>query len=136
VLDAGPAEGAVAALKKAADEFNANSGHWWVATNEPATVARFIRMNLKPSVVPEQVDGRWAFDPSVMLVDRNGHLRRAVVPQERGGLPYVATFDFDQAAQWDAKGIKTGTDLSNEQQLEALLIKTISHLMAEQLEQP
>ena len=84
---------------------------------------------------PGEVEGRWKFDPSIVLVDRNGHLRRAVVPQKKGGPPYIAPFDFDQAAQWDAEGKKTGTDLSNAQQLELLLMETIEKLLAEPFEE-
>ena len=41
------------------------------------------------------------------------------------------TFDFDQAAAWDAKGAKTGTEHSNVEQLEILINRTIDKLLAE-----
>ena len=43
----------------------------------------------------------------------------------------IATFDFEQAAAWDAKGAKTGTEHSNVEQLEILLNHTIDKLLAE-----
>ncbi len=69
-----------------------------------------------------------------MLIDRAGHVRRAVVPQQRGGQPYVATFDFDQAARWDEEGKKTGTDRNNAAELELLLGKTIDALLTEPID--
>jgi hypothetical protein len=35
------------------------------------------------------------------------------------------------SAGWDAKGVKTGTDRTNVEELEQLLIKTIDELLAE-----
>jgi hypothetical protein len=104
---------------------------WWVATTEEKTLHKFIKSELKVAVPPYQEDGQWKFDTSIILLDRGGHLRRAVVPQQRGGRPYVATFDFDQAADWDSRGVKTGTDLTNEAQLEELLRETIDILLKE-----
>ena len=134
VLDAGPAEGVLEKLKAAATEMQVTLPQWWVSTNESKTLTKFIRKELKPSIPPGEVDGRWEFDASIVLVDRNGHLRRAVVPQERGGPPFIATFDFDQAAQWDSEGKKTGTELSNVQQLEVLMEDTIKKLLSEPYE--
>ncbi len=71
------------------------------------------------------------FDTSIVLIDRNGHLRRAVVPQKQGGPPYIATIDFDQAANWDAENKLTNTGRSNEVELELLLEKAIDTLLAE-----
>lgn len=131
ILNPGPAETVVAKLDEVAKAMGVSMPQWWVAANSQEKLAKFIRQHLKPSVPPEEVDGRWEFDASVILIDRNGHLRRAVVPQKSGGQPYVAVFDFDQAAKWDADGVKTGTELNNEQELEKLLIKTIDQLLEE-----
>jgi cytochrome oxidase Cu insertion factor (SCO1/SenC/PrrC family) len=120
-----------ARLRQFADEHDLRLPQWWVATNEAATLHKFIKSELKASRFPYEEGGRWVFDTSVVLIDRGGHLRRAVVPQKRGGAPYVAVFDFDQAAEWDARGVKTGTHLNNEAQLEALLRDTIDSLLSE-----
>lgn len=131
VLDPGPADATLGRLKAAAAEMEVELPQWWVATNEPKTLSKFIRKELKPSMPPAKVDDRWVFDPGLVLVDRNGHLRRAVVPQKQGGPPYIAIFDFNQAAGWDAEGKKTGTELSNVEQLQVLLHDTIDKLLAE-----
>lgn len=135
ILNPGPPDQALKQLKQAASAMEVELPQWWVASNEQKTLTKFIRKELKPSMPPGEVEGRWKFDPSIVLVDRNGHLRRAVVPQKKGGPPYIAPFDFDQAAQWDAEGKKTGTDLSNAQQLELLLMETIEKLLAEPFEE-
>lgn len=136
MLDPGEATGLAAKLKDIAESQRMELPRWWLASSEPKTMQTFIRKELKPSVIPEEVDGRWQYDASVVLVDRNGHLRRAVVPQKQGGPPYIAAFDFDQAAKWDLEGKLTGTDLDNRQQLELLMVQTIDKLLEEQLTPP
>ncbi|MDX1681087.1 MAG: hypothetical protein R3242_10190, partial [Akkermansiaceae bacterium] len=134
VLNPGSKEELDERLSTAAAELGASLPQWWVSSTKPEVLRKFIRKELKPSLPPAQVDGRWVFDSSITLMDRNGHIRRAVVPQKAGGSPYIAAFDFDQAAQWDEEGIKTGTDLNNQEQLEVLLADTIDKLLLEELE--
>ncbi len=50
------------------------------------------------------------------------------------GPPFIATFDFEQAADWDAGDILTGTEHTNVAQLEILLNNTIDKLLAEESE--
>jgi hypothetical protein len=118
-------------LEKFAGAQGMDLPYWWLGGTQAATMHKFIKNELKTAVFPHQEDSVWKFDTSIILIDREGHVRRAVVPQQRGGPPYVATFDFDQAAAWDEKDVLTGTELNNEQQLEQLLIKTIDLLLAE-----
>jgi cytochrome oxidase Cu insertion factor (SCO1/SenC/PrrC family) len=131
VLDPVEPELVTAQLAAAADSLGAALPQWWVATTDPLVVRKWVKKEFKASVTPHQRDEAWVFDTSVVLVDRNRHLRRAVVPQKQGGPPYTANFDFDQAAEWDDRGVKTGTDRSNVEELEALLIRTIDQLLAE-----
>ena len=109
---------------------------WWVGGNEAATLHKFIKNELKATLYPNESKGKWEYDSSIVLIDKNGHIRRAVVPQKRGGPPFIATFDFEQAAAWDAKGAKTGTEHSNVGQLEILLNQTIDKLLAEPFKTP
>ncbi|MBC8125936.1 MAG: hypothetical protein H8M99_02155 [Gloeobacteraceae cyanobacterium ES-bin-144] len=131
-----PATEIDSALLKAAESNGMKLPQWWVGSNEYTTLHKFIKTELKASVFPHQAEGEWVFDAAIILVDKNGHIRRAVVPQKKGGQPYVATFDFDQAAAWDAKGVKTGTERSNEAEMETLLVKTIDTLLAEPAVKP
>jgi cytochrome oxidase Cu insertion factor (SCO1/SenC/PrrC family) len=109
---------------------------WWLGSNEAATLHKFIKNELKADTYPNETSGKWDFDTSVVLIDRDGHIRRAVVPQRQGGPPFIATFDFQQAAAWDDKGVKTGTDRNNQQELEFLLNQTIDKLLAEASQLP
>jgi cytochrome oxidase Cu insertion factor (SCO1/SenC/PrrC family) len=134
VLDPPSADQAVATLAGHAQNQGMRLPQWWLAANDPPTTHKFIKTELRANVFPHHKDGRWIHDTSIVLIDRNGHVRRAVVPQQRGGQPYVATFDFDQAARWDAEGKKTGTDRTNVEELELLLTKTIDELLAEDID--
>jgi cytochrome oxidase Cu insertion factor (SCO1/SenC/PrrC family) len=131
VLDPPPAEQLVATLASHAQDHGMRLPQWWLAANEAATTHKFVKTELRANVFPHQKDGGWIHDSAIVLIDRSGHVRRAVVPQQRGGQPYVATFDFEQAARWDAEGKKTGTDRSNGEELELLLTKTIDALLVE-----
>ena len=119
-------------LEKFAAELGATLPQWTVGSNERPTLHKFIKNEFKANMLPHEEDGKWIFDGSLVLVDRNRHVRRAVVPQKRGGASYVAAFDFGQAAEWDETGIKSGTELSNEAQLELLLGDTIEILLKEE----
>ncbi len=131
VLDPGSAEKLQGQLQEVAVGLGAELPQWIVASNERETLHKFIKNEFKANRLPHEEDGKWLYDKSLVLVDRNRHVRRAVVPQKRGGAAYVAPFDFEQAAEWDVKSIRTGTDLNNTQQLEVLLGETIETLLNE-----
>lgn len=137
-VDSVPAGEILAKLTQAAEAQGMKLPQWWLGSNEAATLHKFIKNELKATIFPHQENGAWVFDPTIVLIDRNGHIRRAVVPQKQGGPPYVATFDFDQAAKWDADGKKTSphSDRTNVAELESLLEKTIHTLLAEKAEAP
>ena len=121
-------------LSTFAADMGASLPQWWVGSNEPKTLHKFIKNELKASIYPNNLKGEWEYDSSIYLIDKNGHLRRAVVPQKQGGPPFIATFDFEQAAAWDQRAVKTGNSRSNVEQLEFLLIETVDKLLAEKLE--
>ena len=131
VVDPPPAGELVATLASQAQALRMELPHWWLAANEAPTTHKFIKSELKAGIFPHQANGEWIYDASIVLIDREGHLRRAVVPSRGGGAPYVTGFDFDQAARWDAEGRLTGNERSNVQQLEHLLTETIETLLSE-----
>ena len=131
VLDPMPAEELIPTLAKTATTRGMILPQWWVGSNEPKTLHKFIKNELKATTYPNETTGKWDYDPSIVLIDKDGHIRRAVVPQKQGGPPFIATFDFEQAAGWDAKGVKTGTERDNVRELEHLLNQTIDKLLAE-----
>lgn len=129
VIDPPGAENLAATLTEASRSRGIAMPQWWLGTNERKTLHKFIRNELKPSVPPEIVGGKWRFDTSLVLIDRDGHLRRPIIQQKRGGPPFIATFDFNQAAGWDSRGVKTGTNLSNAAELRKLLETTIGKIL-------
>ncbi len=136
-IDPIPAGALRVTLAKAAETHGMKLPQWWIGSNEPGTLHKFIKNELKASVFPNETEGKWNYDPAIVLIDRNGHIRRAVVPKTRNGKPAkpeVVSFDFDQAAKWDTAGMKSGSERSNELELEILLGKTIDALLAETTE--
>jgi hypothetical protein len=134
IVDPLPAEKLLPSLAEFSTANGATLPQWWVGGNEPKTLHKFIKNELKTNVYPNEVDGKWLYDSAIVLIDKNGHIRRGVVPQKVGGPPFIATFDFGQAAEWDAKGAKTGTTNNNAGELELLLNNTIDKLLAEPFE--
>ena len=133
VVDPLPSEKLQVSLAETSAANGMKLPQWWVGGNEPGTLHKFIKNELKANIYPNELKGKWEYDASIVLIDKNGHIRRAVVPQKRGGPPFIATFDFDQAAAWDAKGAKTGNEHNNVEQLEILLNHTLDKLLAEPL---
>lgn len=136
ILDPEPAEKLLKTLSTTADSNAMGLPQWWCGSNEPKTLQKFIKNELKATIYPNELKGKWEYDSTIVLIDKNGHIRRAVVPQQQGGPPFIAPFDFEQAAEWDTKGVKTGTDHTNLQQLEILLNQTIDKLLAEDFRKP
>lgn len=133
MLDPGSAENLEAELRQMAENLGAALPQWTVGSTERETLHRFIKNEFKANMLPHEESGKWIYDRSLVLIDRNRHVRRAVIPQKRGGAAYVAAFDFEQAGKWDEEGIKTGTNLSNLRQMEILLGETIRKLLGEEV---
>jgi cytochrome oxidase Cu insertion factor (SCO1/SenC/PrrC family) len=133
MLDPGPAEGLQAELTALATDLGSELPRWVVGSNERPTLHRFVKNEFKANMLPHEAEGKWEYDRSIVLIDRNRHVRRAVIPQNKGR-SYVIPFDFEQAQKWDDDGIKTGNDLSNTEQMEALVGMTIDKLLLEGVE--
>jgi hypothetical protein len=131
MIDPAPAGELKPLLEQAAASRGIAMPQWWLGSNEPTTLHKFIKNELKASIYPNNHSGTWEYDSAIVLIDKNGHIRRAVVPQKQGGPPFIANFDFNQAAGWDERGVKTGTDSNNAEELEKLLNQTLEKLLAE-----
>lgn len=134
MLDPGPSEGLKNQLEQVASKLGASLPQWTVASNERPTLHKFIKNEFKANLMPYEKDGVWNYDRSLFLIDKNRHVRKAVIPQKRGGVPYVASFDFQQAQKWDDDRLTTKTEHSNVEQLEILLGQTIEVLLTEKPE--
>ena len=131
VVDQPPPGNLQTTLATRAAELGIEAPQWWLAVSDPNDTHKFVKKQLEAGIFPHEENGKWVHDTSIYLIDRTGHLRRAVVPNRKGGAPYIAPFDFDQAAKWDEDGIPTGTGRSNVEELEALLSATIDTLLKE-----
>ena len=65
---------------------------WWVVSQRQQELHKFVKNEFKLAQFPHQENGKWVFDTSLVLVDRNRHVRQAVIPQKQGGPPFVARF--------------------------------------------
>lgn len=137
VLDPGEAEALPAQLQAVAADLGAELPQWVVGSNEKKTLHKFIKNEFKANMLPHEEGGKWIYDGALVLIDRNRHVRRAVVPKAKVGRPdvvssnQVVTFDFREAEGWDKKGLITGTELSNLERMEELLGETIATLLAD-----
>ena len=134
IIDPIPSSKLLSILSQTATAKGMKLPQWWLGSNEPTTLHKFIKNELKANIYPNEISGKWVYDPSIVLIDRNGHIRRAVVTKTKNGKPFqpaVVTFDFDQAAEWDKASQQTGTEHNNVEQLEILLNHTIDKLLAE-----
>lgn len=134
MLDPGESNGLKDQVSQFATKLGANLPLWTVGTNDRPTLHKFIKNEFKANMMPYEKDGMWYYDRSLFVIDKNRHVRKAVVPQKRGGAPYVASFDFEKAKKWDDDGLTTKTDKTNLEQLEILLGQTIDVLLLEKPE--
>lgn len=136
MLDSGPSEGLKAQLAALSTKIGANLPQWTVASNERQTLHKFIKNEFKANMLPYEKDGMWKYDRSLFLIDKNRHVRKAVIPMKEGGVPSVVGFDFEQAQKWDDEGRTKGIEKSNVEQIEVLLGQTIEVLRTEKAEAP
>ncbi|MBB5352345.1 cytochrome oxidase Cu insertion factor (SCO1/SenC/PrrC family) [Haloferula luteola] len=125
-----------AKLREFAAELGAELPQWWLAGAQKESVHKFLKNRLKAGFYPVEKDGVWHYDPSIVVVGRDRHIRKATVRARKPSgkeLNYrnPVDFDFEQAAKWDAEGRSEGLESSNVEQLENLLYETIDHLLAD-----
>lgn len=136
-----------AVLAKQAEELGAELPFWWLAGAREESVHKFVKNRLKANLYPFKRDGSWNYDPSLVVLDRNRHIRKPTIRMRKPNgrllnerLP--VNFDFVQAAEldvqgvpagfeWDEEGNKTPIDASNVETMKELLFKTIDQLRAE-----
>lgn len=117
-------------LAKAAADLGVGLPNWWFVGAGEEYVHKFLKNKLKLGVMPHQEDGKWVYDASLIVVDRDRHIRQATLKQGKYRRNKV-TFDFEQAAKWDAEGRTEGLTKSNVETLEDLLVKTLDELIAQ-----
>lgn len=117
-----------------AAELGAELPFWWLAGASEESTHKFLKNRLKAQIMPQRKDGRWEYDPALVVVDRDRHLRQATVRARNAegkelNFRNPVPFDFEEAAKWDAEGRSGGIEKSNVETLRELLFKTIDHLL-------
>jgi len=113
-------------LAKTAKELGAEVPKWWFAAAGQEFVQRYLKDKFRLGALPYQVDGKWVYNPKILVVDKNHHLRAG-----KNGKA-VVEFDFDRAASWDAEGKNEGIDKkTNVETMEDVLIRTVDALLLE-----
>lgn len=112
-------------LAKTASEVGAELPKWWFVGAGQEFIQKYLKDKFKLGAMPSFDGKQWSYNPKIILVDRNRHLR-----QGKNGRA-VVNFDFDVAASYDEQGLKSGSDKSNVELMEEVLIRTIDTLLAE-----
>lgn len=112
-------------LAKAAQDLGAKLPQWWFVAAGREFTHKYLKDKFLLGSMPREVDGKWEYNPKIIVVDRNRHLRTGKVGKAS------IEFDFDAAAKWDAEGKNKGIDKSNVEQMEDVLIQTIDTVMTE-----
>ena len=130
-----------AELARHAEELGAELPQWWLTGAREESVHKFLKNRLKASIYPVRKEGVWEYDPAIVVVDRDRHLRQATVRARKASGKELnhrnrVVFDFEQAARWDAEGRAEGLSKTNVETLRELLFATIDRLLAETAETP
>lgn len=112
-------------LAKTAKEVGAELPTWWFAGAGQEFIQKYLKDKFKLGAMPSFDGKEWSYNSKILLVDRNRHLRQGKFGRA------AFDFDFDVAASYDAKGLKTGNDKTNEALMEEVLIQTIDALLLE-----
>ncbi|BCX49177.1 electron transporter SCO1/senC [Haloferula helveola] len=122
-------------LGEYASDLGAELPFWWLAGAREESVHKYFKNVLQSGFMPKEEDGTWEFDPTFMLVDRDGHLRQPTVRARKPNgrelnFRNKVPFNFEQAAEWDEQGKSEGLEKSNVETLKELLFKTAEELLA------
>lgn len=113
-------------MAEVAKQTGAELPQWWFAAPvDVMTGAKYLKNNFKQNLYPHKVGDNWMYDTKIMVIDRNLHVRKAVVKNK------AIDFNFDEAARLDQSAAKTGKAVTFAELLEEKLIATIDELLAE-----
>lgn len=113
-------------MAETAKQAGASLPQWWFAAPMDSFAgAKYLKNNFKQNLYPHKVGERWMYDSKVMVIDRNLHVRKAVVKNK------TIDFNFDEAARLDQGNAQTGKGKTFAELLEEKLTATIDELLAE-----
>lgn len=130
-----------AELAEHAAELGAELPFWWLAGAREESVHKYFKNVLQSGFMPEKKDGTWNYDPAVIVIDRDRHVRQPTVRARKPDGRELnhrnpVRLDFEQAAAWDAEGRAEGLEKSNVETMRDLLFKTLDELLASPPENP
>jgi len=113
-----------------AEQLGAKLPGWWLGATREESVHKFLKNVLKMETIPHRKDGRWDYDGTVVVVDRDRHIRKGTVRTSKRSRA-DAPFDFEAAAAWDKDHPTEGDPGRVSRDLENLLIHVIDHVLAQ-----
>ncbi len=134
-------------LAEHAEALGAELPFWWLAGAKQESIHKFVKNRLKGNLYPTESEGKWKYDPALVVIDRNRHIRKPTIRMRKPNgrllnerLP--VRLDFVEAAEFDARGVPAGfewddegnsspIDATNVETMKELLFKTIDQLLAE-----
>ncbi len=129
-LTVDPEKETTEALAQVAAGLGAEIPKWTFAGAGEEFVHKFLKNTLKLGVMPHRKEEKWVYDPALVIIDRDRHVRQATVKRSKYARGNVR-FDFEEAARWDAEGRTEGLAKSNVETLEELLVKLLDDLLAQ-----
>lgn len=116
-------------LAEYAKELNATLPQWWLAASREESVHKFLKNVLKMETIPHKKDGKWIYDGTLVVIDRDRHIRKGTVKMS-DRFRTDAKFDFEAAAAWGKEHPVDGDTTRLSRDLEELLVHVIDHVLA------
>ena len=117
-------------LAEYSKELGANLPQWWLAATREESVHKFLKNVLKMETIPHKKDGKWIYDGTLVVIDRDRHIRKGTVKMS-DRFRTDAKFDFEAAAAWGAEHPVDGDPTRVSRDLEDLLVHVIDHVLAQ-----
>ena len=117
-------------LGEYARELGATLPQWWLAASREESVHKFLKNVLKMETIPHKKDGKWIYDGTLVVIDRDRHIRKGTVKMS-DRFRTDAKFDFEAAAAWGREHPVDGDTTRVSRDLENLLVHVIDHVLAQ-----
>lgn len=116
LLATNPENDSVEVLQTFAEGQELSLPQWWLVGADGDTLRKYMKNELRYGIYPHEEEGIWSFDTSVVIVDRQRHIR--------------GHFDFDGAARENAKVLeKKNVDPDYPDQMLKKLRRTVNYLL-------
>lgn len=122
-------------LAEYSKELGATLPQWWLAATREESTHKFLKNVLKMETIPHKKDGKWIYDGTLVVVDRDRHIRKGTVKMS-DRFRTDAKFDFEAAAAWGEEHPVDGDPTRVSRDLEDLLIHVIDHVLAKPVTKP